>query len=364
MHAAGPGHGQAAVAAPGDDDDRGPGRPAARRLGSGRRRDRARPRSSSLALTTCAAATNRSTRRTASSCGPARAGPHVRVEAEQRSRPRRAGARPGASTTSAPATRRSPASRCGRPASGPAAWPARPASSPSRRCPGRRSRTTRGRPRRARRTPASSGRRSRCRPDRSRSLRCGMLAHDAAETAASTSARAARWGARAAAGPIAMLNGPPPGRATYVVPGSGCTMSSRASPSTANIADLLCLSRGRRASRSHVCDGRGATRSERTTVSRVRDITYPPIIVTAKAAFKVSGLKFQISGSEHVPRTGGAVLARQPHQLRRLHLRRLRDPAGQAARALHGQARAVRPQGHRPADALAAPHRGRPRPTA
>jgi len=41
----------------------------------------------------------------------------------------------------------------------------------------------------------------------------------------------------------------------------------------------------------------------------VRDITYPPIIVTAKAAFKVWGLSFQISGSEHVPRTGGAVLA-------------------------------------------------------
>ncbi len=41
----------------------------------------------------------------------------------------------------------------------------------------------------------------------------------------------------------------------------------------------------------------------------MRDITYPPIIVTAKAAFKVWGLSFQISGSEHVPRTGGAVLA-------------------------------------------------------
>jgi 1-acyl-sn-glycerol-3-phosphate acyltransferase len=41
----------------------------------------------------------------------------------------------------------------------------------------------------------------------------------------------------------------------------------------------------------------------------VRDITYPPIIVTAKAAFKVWGLKFQLRGGEHVPRSGGAVLA-------------------------------------------------------
>lgn len=41
----------------------------------------------------------------------------------------------------------------------------------------------------------------------------------------------------------------------------------------------------------------------------MRDLTYPPIILTAKAAFKVLGLNFQISGSEHVPSAGGAVLA-------------------------------------------------------
>ena len=44
-------------------------------------------------------------------------------------------------------------------------------------------------------------------------------------------------------------------------------------------------------------------------MSRVRDITYPPVILTAKAAFKALGLKFQVSGSEHVPTTGGAMLA-------------------------------------------------------
>ena len=39
------------------------------------------------------------------------------------------------------------------------------------------------------------------------------------------------------------------------------------------------------------------------------DITYPPIIATAKVAFKALGLHFQLAGTEHVPRTGGALLA-------------------------------------------------------
>lgn len=41
----------------------------------------------------------------------------------------------------------------------------------------------------------------------------------------------------------------------------------------------------------------------------MRDITYPPIIWTAKAAFKLLGLRFQMSGTEHVPTTGPALLA-------------------------------------------------------
>jgi len=41
----------------------------------------------------------------------------------------------------------------------------------------------------------------------------------------------------------------------------------------------------------------------------VRDITYPPIIATAKAGFRVLGLRFQLRGTDHVPRTGGALLA-------------------------------------------------------
>ncbi|MGH3363105.1 MAG: lysophospholipid acyltransferase family protein [Nocardioidaceae bacterium] len=41
----------------------------------------------------------------------------------------------------------------------------------------------------------------------------------------------------------------------------------------------------------------------------MRDITYPPVVWTAKAAFKALGLKFQLSGTEHIPRTGPALLA-------------------------------------------------------
>ena len=41
----------------------------------------------------------------------------------------------------------------------------------------------------------------------------------------------------------------------------------------------------------------------------MRDITYPPIIVTAKLGFKALGLRFQMEGTENVPRSGGALLA-------------------------------------------------------
>jgi len=41
----------------------------------------------------------------------------------------------------------------------------------------------------------------------------------------------------------------------------------------------------------------------------LRDLTYPPVIITAKAAFKAIGLRFQMTGTEHIPRTGGALLA-------------------------------------------------------
>ncbi|WP_293787096.1 1-acyl-sn-glycerol-3-phosphate acyltransferase [uncultured Aeromicrobium sp.] len=41
----------------------------------------------------------------------------------------------------------------------------------------------------------------------------------------------------------------------------------------------------------------------------MRDLTYPPVIVTAKTLFKLLGMRFQMSGTEHIPRSGGAVLA-------------------------------------------------------
>jgi 1-acyl-sn-glycerol-3-phosphate acyltransferase len=41
----------------------------------------------------------------------------------------------------------------------------------------------------------------------------------------------------------------------------------------------------------------------------MRDITYPPIVWTAKAGFKVLGLRFQMAGTEHIPRSGPALLA-------------------------------------------------------
>jgi 1-acyl-sn-glycerol-3-phosphate acyltransferase len=41
----------------------------------------------------------------------------------------------------------------------------------------------------------------------------------------------------------------------------------------------------------------------------MRDITYPPIIVTAKTLFRVLGQRFQMTGTDNVPRTGGVLLA-------------------------------------------------------
>jgi len=41
----------------------------------------------------------------------------------------------------------------------------------------------------------------------------------------------------------------------------------------------------------------------------MRDLTYPAIIGTAKVAFRALGQRFQMSGTEHVPRTGGVLLA-------------------------------------------------------
>lgn len=39
------------------------------------------------------------------------------------------------------------------------------------------------------------------------------------------------------------------------------------------------------------------------------DLTYPPIIVTAKLGFRALGQRFDMTGTEHVPRKGGVLLA-------------------------------------------------------
>lgn len=41
----------------------------------------------------------------------------------------------------------------------------------------------------------------------------------------------------------------------------------------------------------------------------MRDLTYPPVIATALTGFKVLGQRFQMTGTEHVPRSGGVLLA-------------------------------------------------------
>ena len=41
----------------------------------------------------------------------------------------------------------------------------------------------------------------------------------------------------------------------------------------------------------------------------MRDLTYPPIIVACKTAFRLLGQKIEMTGTEHVPRGGGVLLA-------------------------------------------------------
>ncbi len=41
----------------------------------------------------------------------------------------------------------------------------------------------------------------------------------------------------------------------------------------------------------------------------LRDLTYPPVIAACKVAFRLLGPRIRMSGTEHVPRTGGVLLA-------------------------------------------------------
>jgi 1-acyl-sn-glycerol-3-phosphate acyltransferase len=44
-------------------------------------------------------------------------------------------------------------------------------------------------------------------------------------------------------------------------------------------------------------------------VCDVRDLTYPPVVLAATTVFKALGIRFQMRGLEHIPRSGPAVLA-------------------------------------------------------
>ena len=41
----------------------------------------------------------------------------------------------------------------------------------------------------------------------------------------------------------------------------------------------------------------------------MRDLTYPPVIAACKTGFRLLGQTFDISGAEHIPRSGGVLLA-------------------------------------------------------
>ncbi|GAB6984466.1 lysophospholipid acyltransferase family protein [Nocardioides pyridinolyticus] len=41
----------------------------------------------------------------------------------------------------------------------------------------------------------------------------------------------------------------------------------------------------------------------------MRDLTYPPVILAAKTAFRLLGQRIEMTGTEHVPRSGGVLLA-------------------------------------------------------
>ena len=93
----------------------------------------------------------------------------------------------------------------------------------------------------------------------------------------------------------------------------------------------------------------------------MRDITYPPIIVTAKTAFRVLGQRFQMTGTEHVPRKGGVLLAvNHIGYVDFIYGGLAANPSRRLVRFM-AKRELFDHTLDRPADALAAPHRGRPR---
>lgn len=57
------------------------------------------------------------------------------------------------------------------------------------------------------------------------------------------------------------------------------------------------------------CSALSASERCSTSLTFVRDLVYPPVIVLAKTWFRAEGMKINVSGVEHIPRKGGAVIA-------------------------------------------------------
>jgi 1-acyl-sn-glycerol-3-phosphate acyltransferase len=53
----------------------------------------------------------------------------------------------------------------------------------------------------------------------------------------------------------------------------------------------------------------GVARRDGSRLRVVTDLVYPPVIAAAKTWFRVMDISVTVTGAEHIPRTGGAVLA-------------------------------------------------------
>ncbi len=58
-----------------------------------------------------------------------------------------------------------------------------------------------------------------------------------------------------------------------------------------------------------VSESHGLTLGGASTLTAVTDLVYPPVIAVARGVFAGLGLRFTLRGAEHLPRTGGAVIA-------------------------------------------------------
>ena len=88
------------------------------------------------------------------------------------------------------------------------------------------------------------------------------------------------------------------------------------------------------------------------------ELVYPPVIATARAWFKALDLRFDIEGTEHMPKQGGAVLVSNHISYLDFIFTGLTALPCEAAGALHGQGVRLPAQGLRAADAR---HEAHPR---